>query len=237
LYLSFILVTWSLLQLSLTDFFENNDNILMKIPSIYAQDDDGGKAVNGNGYSDSGDSNGEVSDDNGDSDVEEPSLDKEDSQEKDVGQEDAPEELILRVDGQDESVDVSRLVGSVPSGIDITSQLPSGDPQPLFVSLPPLPGGPLPPGSLHQYLEAHYYLAVQYHQEEAQHHLKTYHHYLETYHHMMATMTMMTMRMKMMIGRMKMMMGRRKMKMKTIMTKITISNLQLIFVLLYRRNS
>ena len=53
LYLSFILVTWSLLQVSLTDFFENNDNILMKIPSIYAQDDDGengngGKAVNGN---------------------------------------------------------------------------------------------------------------------------------------------------------------------------------------------
>ena len=148
LYLSFILVTWSLLQLSLTDFFENNDNILMKIPSIYAQDDDGGKAVNGNGYSDSGDSNGDVSDDNGDSDVEEPSLDKEDSQEKDVGQEDAPEELTLRVDGQDESVDVSRLVGSGPSGIDITSQLPSGNPQPLFVNLPPLTGGPLPPGSL-----------------------------------------------------------------------------------------
>ena len=76
LYLSFILVTWSLLQVSLTDFFENNDNILMKIPSIYAQDDDGGngnggKAVNGNGNSDSGDSNGEVSDDNGDSDLEE----------------------------------------------------------------------------------------------------------------------------------------------------------------------
>jgi hypothetical protein len=148
LYLSFILVTWSLLQLSLTDFFENNDNILMKIPSIYAQDDDGGKTVNGNGYSNSGDSNGEVSDDNGDSDVEEPSLDNEDSQEKDVGQEDAPEELTLRVDGQDESVDVSRLVGSGPFGLDITSQLPSGDPQPLFVSLPPLPGGPLPPGSL-----------------------------------------------------------------------------------------
>ena len=37
LYLSFILVTWSLLQISLTDFFENNDNILMKISSIYAQ--------------------------------------------------------------------------------------------------------------------------------------------------------------------------------------------------------
>ena len=41
-YLGFILVTWSLLQLSLTDFFENNDNILIKFPSIYAQDDDGG---------------------------------------------------------------------------------------------------------------------------------------------------------------------------------------------------
>ena len=136
LYFSFILVTWSLLQISLTDCFENNDNIHMKIPLIYAQDYDGGNG------------NGEASYDNGDSDVEEPSLDKEDSQEKDVGQEDAPEELTLSVDGQDESVDVSRLVGSGPSGIDITSQLPSGDPQPLFVSLPPLPGGPLPPGSL-----------------------------------------------------------------------------------------
>jgi hypothetical protein len=39
LYLGFILVTWSLLQISLQTFFENNDNILMKIPSIYAQDD------------------------------------------------------------------------------------------------------------------------------------------------------------------------------------------------------
>ena len=64
LYLSFILVTWSLLQISLTDFFENNDNILMKIPLIYAQDDDGGNG------------NGEVSDDNGDSDLEEPSQDR-----------------------------------------------------------------------------------------------------------------------------------------------------------------
>ena len=136
LYFSFILVTWSLLQISLTDCFENNDNVHMKIPLIYAQDYGGGNG------------NGEGSYDNGDSDVEEPSLDKEDSQEKDVGQEDAPEELTLSVDGQDESVDVSRLVGSGPSGIDITSQLPSGDPQPLFVSLPPLPGGPLPPGSL-----------------------------------------------------------------------------------------
>jgi hypothetical protein len=58
LYLGFILVTWSLLQIPLQTFFENNDNILMKIPSIYAQDDGGG---NGNG----GDGNGEVSDDKG----------------------------------------------------------------------------------------------------------------------------------------------------------------------------
>ena len=136
LYFSFILFTWSLLQISLTDCFENIDNVHIKIPLIYAQDYGGGNG------------NGEVSYDNGDSDVEEPSLDKEDSQEKDVGQEDAPEELTLSVDGQDESVDVSRLVGSGPSGIDITSQLPSGNPQPLFVNLPPLTGGPLPPGSL-----------------------------------------------------------------------------------------
>ena len=46
LYICFILVTWSLLQISLQTFFENNDNRLMKIPSIYAQDDGG---VNGNG--------------------------------------------------------------------------------------------------------------------------------------------------------------------------------------------
>ena len=41
LYLSFILVTWSLLQISLTDFFENNDHILIKISSVYSQDDGG----------------------------------------------------------------------------------------------------------------------------------------------------------------------------------------------------
>jgi hypothetical protein len=131
LYLSFILVTWSLLPISLTDFFENNDNILIKIPSIYAQDDGG---ENGNG---------EVSYDNGGSDIQEQSLDKEDTQEKDVGQEDVPGELTLSEDGsQDESVDISRLIGT-----DL-SQLPSGDPQPLLVGLPPIPGGPLPPGSL-----------------------------------------------------------------------------------------
>ena len=68
LYLSFILVTWSLLQISLTDSFENNDNILMKIPSIHAHGfDDGGNGNDGDG----GNGNDEVSDDNGDSDVEE----------------------------------------------------------------------------------------------------------------------------------------------------------------------
>ena len=180
LYLSFILVTWSLLQVSLTDFFENNDNILMKIPSIYAQDYYGGngngeKAVNGNGNSDIGDSNGEVSDDNGDSDLEEPILDKENNPDEYVGQEDDPEQLTLSEDGcseiltliqqdpddvikkltledsQDEDVDISIFSGGGPSGSDITSQLTPLDPQPLFVSLPSLPGGPLPPGGLPPY--------------------------------------------------------------------------------------
>ena len=50
LYLTLILVIGSLLQISLTDFFGNDDHI-MKIPSIYAQDNDG----NGNG---GGDGNG-----------------------------------------------------------------------------------------------------------------------------------------------------------------------------------
>ncbi|HSF49353.1 MAG TPA: hypothetical protein VLA74_01215 [Nitrososphaeraceae archaeon] len=176
LYLSFILVTWSLLQVSLTDFFENNDNILIKIPSIYAQDDDGGngnggKAVNGNGNSDSGDSNGEVSDDNGDSDLEELSQ-EEDTQ--DVGQEVGLEELTLSEaarseiltliqqdaddvfeeltleDSQDEDVDVSRFGGGGPSGTSITLQLPPGDQLQLSlpVSLPLPPAGPLPPGGL-----------------------------------------------------------------------------------------
>ena len=67
----------------------------MKIPPIYAQDYGGGngndeKAVNGNGNSDIGDSNGEVSDDNGDRDLGEPSLDKENNPDEDVGQEDDP---------------------------------------------------------------------------------------------------------------------------------------------------
>jgi hypothetical protein len=131
LYIGFILVTWSLLQISLTNFFENNDNILMKISSVYAQDDGGGKG------------NCEVSYDNGGSDMQEQSLDKEDTQEKYVGQEDIPGEITLSEDGsQDESVDISKLIGT---GL---SQLPSEDPQPLFVGLPPIPGGPLPPGSL-----------------------------------------------------------------------------------------
>ena len=143
LYLSFILVTWSLLQISLTDFFEINDNILMKIPSIYAQDDGG---VNGNGGEDG---NGEVSNDNWDSDIEEQSLDKGDTQDEGVGQEYNPERLPFSEDGQDEYVDVFRFVNVDPSGTDITLQLlPSGDPQPLPVALPPLPGGPFPPGGL-----------------------------------------------------------------------------------------
>ena len=76
-------------------------------------------------------------------DIQEHSRDKEDNQEKDVGQEDVPEELTLSEDGsQDESGGISRLIGT-----DL-SQLPSGDPQPLLVGLPPIPGGPLPPGSL-----------------------------------------------------------------------------------------
>ena len=136
LYFSFILVTWSLLQISLTDFFENNDNILKQIPSIYAQDDDGWTG------------NGEVSYDNGDSGVEEQSLDKEDTQDEDVRQEDVPEELTLSEDSQDEYVKVSRFVGGSPSRTDINLQLPSGDPQPLLIGLPPLPGGPFPPGGL-----------------------------------------------------------------------------------------
>jgi hypothetical protein len=109
LYLSFILVTWSLLQVSLTDFFENNDNILMKVSSIYAQDDGGGN------------DNDEVSDDNGDSDVEELSQ-EEDSQDEDVGQEDFPREQTVE-DSHDEGIDISRFSGSGPSGTDITSQL------------------------------------------------------------------------------------------------------------------
>jgi hypothetical protein len=45
LYLGFILVIGSLHQISSTVFFENNDHILLKIPSIYAQESGG----NGNG--------------------------------------------------------------------------------------------------------------------------------------------------------------------------------------------
>jgi hypothetical protein len=127
LYFGFILVTWSLLQISLTDFLKNNDNILIKIPLIYAQDDGG---ENGNG---------EVSYDNLGIDIQKQSLDKEDTQDKYVGQEDVPGELTLSVDDQDESVDIFRLVGGDLSGTDITSQLPFEDPQPLFVSIPPLP--------------------------------------------------------------------------------------------------
>lgn len=116
LYLSFILITWSLLQISLTNFFENNDNILVKISSVYAQDDGVGTG------------NGEVSDDNGGSDV---------------------EELSQEEDSHDEGIDISRFSGGDPSGTNINSQLPPGDPlSPLFVSLPLPPAGPLPPGGL-----------------------------------------------------------------------------------------
>ena len=50
LYLSLILVTGSLLQISSVDFFETNDHVLIKIPSIYASDNGG----NGNGGGDDG---------------------------------------------------------------------------------------------------------------------------------------------------------------------------------------
>ena len=42
LYLSLILVTGSLFQVLSTGLFENNDRLVIKIPSIYAQDDGGG---------------------------------------------------------------------------------------------------------------------------------------------------------------------------------------------------
>ena len=115
LYLSFILITWSLLQISLQIFFENNEKRLMKISSVYAQDD-GGR--NGNG---------EVSDYNGDNDV----------------------ELSQEEDSQEEDVDVSRFGSDDPSGTNINSQLLPGHPLSLlFVSLPLPPAGPFPPGSL-----------------------------------------------------------------------------------------
>jgi len=41
-YISLILVTGSLFQVLSTAIFENNDAIVMKIPSIYGQEDDGG---------------------------------------------------------------------------------------------------------------------------------------------------------------------------------------------------
>jgi hypothetical protein len=66
LYLSFILVTWSLLQISLTDFFENNDHVLLKIPSIYASDDGGNGNGGGDDGGDGGDDGGDGGDDGGD---------------------------------------------------------------------------------------------------------------------------------------------------------------------------
>ncbi len=111
LYFGFILVIGSLLQISSTDFFGNNDHILMKIPSIYAQDnggnDNGGGDGNGggdDGNDGDGDSNeGDVSDDNADSnDVEALSLEEDTEEEEEVGQEDTPEELTLSEDGVSE---------------------------------------------------------------------------------------------------------------------------------------
>ncbi len=105
LYLSLILVIGSFLQISLTDFFGNNDHILMKIPLIYAQDEGGnGNGGDGNGGDGKGgDGNGgDVSDDNGDNDdVEVLSL-EEDTEDEEVGQENAPEELTLSEDGGSE---------------------------------------------------------------------------------------------------------------------------------------
>ena len=65
-----------------------------------------------------------------------------------------PDDVIKKLtleDSQDEDVDISIFSGGGPSGSDITSQLTPLDPQPLFVSLPSLPGGPLPPGGLPPY--------------------------------------------------------------------------------------
>jgi hypothetical protein len=116
LYLSIILVTVSLLQISSTNFFGNNAHILVIIPSIYAQDNGGngnggnGDGGDGNGAdSDAGnsgedlgdfaDNDGDVSDDSRESDdVEELTLDEEDAEVDDVGQAGGPEELTFSED-------------------------------------------------------------------------------------------------------------------------------------------
>jgi hypothetical protein len=116
LYLSIILVTGSLLQISsTTNFFGNNAHILVKIHSIYAQynggngnggngdggDDNGVDSDGGDGIEDHGDfavNGGNVSDDSGESDnVEELTLD-EDAEVDDVGQAGGPEELTFSED-------------------------------------------------------------------------------------------------------------------------------------------
>lgn len=52
-FLSITLITASPF-ISYTNFFENNSHILLKFPSIYAQDDGGGVEDNGDGGGDGG---------------------------------------------------------------------------------------------------------------------------------------------------------------------------------------
>ncbi|HET7642161.1 MAG TPA: hypothetical protein VFK40_01525 [Nitrososphaeraceae archaeon] len=159
--MGFLVVTWSLLQISFQTFFENNENRLIKIPLIYAQEED---AVNDNGG---------VFDDNGDRDVEEIGLDNQNIPDEDFGQEDDPVQLnlsgygyseiqpLIQLDANDdikeltlednqyEYVYVSIFSGGVPSGTNINSQLLPVHPLSLlFIGLPFPPAGPFPPGSL-----------------------------------------------------------------------------------------
>jgi hypothetical protein len=134
LYLSFILVTWSLLQISLTDFFENNDHIILKIPSVYASDNGG----NGNGGGDDGEDVSDESDDNGDSDdVDEVlSLRQDDDEDEDEDEvdtsevltfsEDASEVLTLSQDDDEDAPEVLTNTNEDTSDIIMESILKSG---------------------------------------------------------------------------------------------------------------
>jgi hypothetical protein len=146
LYLCFILVTWSLLQISLADSFENNDHVLLKIPSIYASDDGG----NGNGDGDGGDDFSDESDDNEDNGDVEKVLGLKQDEDEDEDDEDTPEVLSLKDGEEDTGASSAFLGGTGAMGIEVTEPEPTTIPpeppvtppeQPVTPPEPPPPTG------------------------------------------------------------------------------------------------
>ncbi len=128
LYISIILLTGLLIQISSTDFFENNDNRFLKLSTVYAQDDGGGD--DGGDSDDGGD---EGSEDESDDSREEESEESDDSEENvdrsyeyegedestETDEEQEFEEQEFKAEEEDNEADEATNIDNIPQGPNI----------------------------------------------------------------------------------------------------------------------